>query len=91
MRDEMDMMFGRFEHGFPRWPRLLRHGTGGLMVPELDVRENGTCLTVEAELPGVDEKDISVTLANGVLTIKGDEQEEEGSEAYCVGAQLWRF
>jgi HSP20 family protein len=40
---------------------------------------------VEAELPGVDEKDVSVTLANGVLTIKGEkkqETEEKGENYY---------
>jgi HSP20 family protein len=84
MRDEMDKMFGRFEHGFPRWPSLLRHGTGGLMVPELDVRENTTSITVEAELPGVEEKDISVTLANGVLTIKGDKKEAKEVKSESV-------
>ena len=57
MRDEMDKMFERFEQGFPRWPSLLRHGNGGIMVPELDVRENTTSITIEAELPGVEEKE----------------------------------
>jgi len=82
MPDEMDKMFERFEHGFPRW--LLRHGTGGLTVPELDVRENTTSITVEAELPGVEEKDISVTLANGVLTIKGDKKEAKEVKSESV-------
>ena len=91
MRDEMDKMFERFEHGFPRWPSLLRHGTGGLMVPELDVRENTTSITVEAELPGVEEKDISVTLANGVLTIKGEKKQakEEKSESVYVSERSY--
>jgi len=84
MREEMDKMFERFEHGFPRWPTLFRQG-GGVVVPELDVRENSTSITVEAELPGVDEKDVSVTLANGVLTIKGEKKqsrEQKGEDFY---------
>ena len=54
------------------------------MVPELDVRENTNSITIEAELPGVEEKDVSVTLANGVLTIKGEkkQEKEEKSESY---------
>jgi len=85
MRDEMDRMFERFEHGFPRWPALFRHAGGnGIVVPELDVRESATFMTIEAELPGVDEKDISVTLANGVLTIKGEKKQsrEEKNESF---------
>src|SRR3974377_516985 len=76
MRDEMDRMFERFEHGWLQWPALFRRN-GDLTVPELDVRENTNSFVVEAELPGVDEKDISVTLANGVLTIKGEKKHEK--------------
>jgi HSP20 family protein len=83
MRDEMDRMFERFEHGWPRWPALLRRN-GDFAVPDLDVRENTNSVVVEAELPGVDEKDITVTLANGVLTIKGEKkhEKEEKGESY---------
>jgi HSP20 family protein len=76
MRNEMDRMFERFEHGFPRFPALFRQENGGgVMVPELDVRETANAVTIEAELPGVEEKDISVTLSNGVLTIKGEKKQ----------------
>ena len=63
MRSEMDRMFERFEHGFPRLP-LFRADHATVMVPDLEVRENASAITVEAELPGVEEKDISVTLSN---------------------------
>jgi len=94
MRDEMDRVFDRFETDWPRWPRLnewprlpsiFRRTTGAeLVVPELDVRENTKSIVIEAELPGVEEKDISVTLANGVLTIKGEKknQHEEKDETH---------
>jgi len=94
MRDEMDRMFERFETDWPRWSRLgawprlpsaFRRTTGAeLVVPDLDVRENAKSITIEAELPGVEEKDVSVTLANGLLTIKGEknDQHEEKDEAH---------
>jgi HSP20 family protein len=84
MRDEMDRVFGRFERDWP-FPSLFgREGRGDIMVPELDVRENANSITIEAELPGVEEKDVSVTLVNGVLTIKGEkrQEKEEKSESY---------
>jgi len=91
MRDEMDRMFERFEHGWPRLPSLFHRdsstaGFGGVTVPDLDVRENTTSITVEAELPGVDEKDVTVTLANGLLTIKGEkkQEKEEKTDNYYV-------
>jgi HSP20 family protein len=87
MRDEMDRVFGQFERGFPCWPSVFRHRNGdGLVSPELDVRENTNSITIEAELPGVDEKDVSVTVANGMLTIKGEkkQEKEEKSENYYL-------
>lgn len=90
MRDEMDRMFERFEHGFPRFPGLFRH-EGASMMPELDVRENTTSISIEVELPGVEEKDVSVTLANGVLTIKGEKKQskEEKSESYYLAERSY--
>jgi HSP20 family protein len=80
MRDEMDRVFAHFEHGWSRWPALFRR-EGMITVPELDVRENTNAIVVEAELPGVDEKDVSVTFANGVLTIKGEKKHEKEEKA----------
>jgi HSP20 family protein len=93
MRDEMDRMFERFEHGWPRWPALFRRN-GNFTVPDLDVRENTNSIVVEAELPGVDEKDISVTFANGMLTIKGEkkhEKEEKGESYYLAERTFGSF
>jgi HSP20 family protein len=93
MRDEMDRMFERFEYGWPRWPALLRR-EAALTVPELDVRESANAIIVEAELPGVDEKDVTVTLANGLLTIKGEkkhEKEEKGESYHMMERSYGNF
>ena len=45
-------------------------------TPRLDVSENDKELTVEAELPGMDEKDVKVSLEDGLLTIEGEKKEE---------------
>ena len=57
------------------------------MLPELDVRESSNAIAIEVELPGVEAKDISVTRASGVLTIKGEkkQEKEEKGENYHVG------
>ena len=50
-------------------------------VPRVDVSETDTEVKVSAELPGMDEKDISVELQDDVLTLRGEkksEQEEKG-------------
>jgi HSP20 family protein len=93
MRDEMERVFDQFERGFPNWPSVFRrpNGGGAVVVPELDVRENTNTITVEAELPGVDEKDVSVTVANGMLTIKGEkkQQKEEKTENYYLAERSY--
>ena len=50
-------------------------------VPVVDVYEiDDHALVVSAELPGLDEKDVEVTLANGVLTISGERRVDETGE-----------
>jgi HSP20 family protein len=55
-------------------------------IPALDVRETEKSYKVVAELPGMDGKDVEVKIANGVLTIRGEKQEEkeEGKQDYHV-------
>jgi HSP20 family protein len=77
LRHEMDRVFDSFlGRGFGRFPELprVRWATGA--QPSIDVRETPTEFVVEAELPGMDEKDVNVTLNNGVLTLKGEKKSE---------------
>lgn len=48
--------------------------------PAVDVREEAQAYLVDADIPGVDPKDIEVTLENGVLTIRGERREEHKEE-----------
>jgi HSP20 family protein len=49
-------------------------------IPAVDVTETEKGYKVVAELPGMDEKHIEVKIANGMLTIKGEKQEEKEEE-----------
>ncbi len=93
MRDEMDRMFERFEHGWPRWPAALLRGSNGrdLLVPELDVHESDKQFMIEVDLPGVEEKDVTVSLANGLLTIKGEKKvdREEKKDNYYMAERSY--
>jgi HSP20 family protein len=91
MRNEMDRVFERFEHGLPRWPSLFRHVNSAIVMPELDVKESNDAITIEAELPGVEERDVSVTFANGTLTIKGEKKQskEEAKENYYLAERSY--
>jgi HSP20 family protein len=45
-------------------------------VPAFDVSETEEALIVKAELPGIEVKDIDITLTDGLLTIKGEKKRE---------------
>ena len=49
-------------------------------VPSVDVSEDTQAIHVKAEMPGMTDKDINVTLENNVLTISGEKQEERREE-----------
>ena len=71
--DELDRVFDGFWRGFglpaaSQAPRVL--------APRMDVTETETEYRIEAELPGLEEKDIQITLENGVLTLAGERKEE---------------
>ena len=68
MRNEMDRVFDRFTMGSPnRWPLPFGNAGEFKIMPNVDVRESDTEMVVEAELPGLSDKDVSVTYTNGVL------------------------
>jgi HSP20 family protein len=52
-------------------------GNGGVWIPVADVEETEDAWTVEAELPGVDRKDINVELRDSELIITGEIKEKE--------------
>jgi HSP20 family protein len=49
---------------------------GGTLAPRIDVSETGKDLTLTVELPGVEEKDVDVSLSGNQLTIKGEKKSE---------------
>ena len=56
------------------------------MSPAVDVVEKDDAFEITAEVPGLDEKNIEVKLANGILTIRGEktEEKEEKDKSYHV-------
>ncbi len=81
LRGEIDRMFDDFGRGFwPSWGRSLRAAAPefpSILTPAVDVVETEKSYEITTELPGMDEKNIEVKLADGVLTIKGDKQQDK--------------
>ena len=82
LRSEMDRLFDTFTDGLPTFPSMFgpSGGRGLALTPNLDVKETDKEIVVEAELPGLEEKDISLTMQNGVLTIQGEKRLEYNEE-----------
>jgi HSP20 family protein len=76
LHDEMDRAIDRLfnEPMQPVDPKLLRPE---VWVPDMDVSETDQEVLVKAEMPGIMPKDLEITLANGMLSISGNKQEEE--------------
>ena len=49
-------------------------------VPSVDVKENAEGYTVKADLPGLKQEDVKITLTGNVLRIEGHRQEETSEE-----------
>lgn len=73
LRREMDRLFDDAFRGFGVPSLGFGRDVGW---PSLEVSETDEDVTVAAELPGLDEKDVEVLLAEGVLTIRGEKKSE---------------
>ena len=86
MRAEMDRVFDSFlGRGIFGRPSLFgRSQAVATIAPDIDIRENDEEIIVEAELPGIDEKNIEVVVRNGVLSLKGEKklERDENKDTY---------
>src|SRR3974377_509356 len=85
LREEIDRLFDDFGRGFLRRSGvsllaeepLFRRELAFPSTPAVDVVESEKAYEITAELPGMDEKNIDVKVADGTLTIKGEKQKEK--------------
>lgn len=86
LRREVEQLFDDFGRDFWRVPSrrslfgfepLWRREVAWEAAPAVDIAESEKAYEITAELPGMDEKNIEVKVANGCLTIKGEKQEEK--------------
>ena len=86
LRREVEQLFDDFGRNFLRLPTrpslfgfepLWRREAAWEAAPAVDVAESEKAYEITVGLPGMDEKNIEVKVANGNLTIKGEKQEEK--------------
>lgn len=72
LQSQVDRVFNDFTRGFGL-PRLWESDAP---FPSLEMHEEGDKVLLSAELPGVDEKDISISAEGQMLTISGEKRSE---------------
>jgi len=95
--EEMERMFDNsfsrgwmhpFRFNFPSFPETKAFEG---KTPSVDVIEKDNEIIVKAELPGVDKKDLDISVTNNTVTIKGstshEEKEEKGDYYRCEISQ----
>jgi len=73
MRRDMDRLWDFFFEGGLR----KRAEEVGEWFPALDVSETKNDIVIKTEVPGLDPKEIDISLSEGILTIKGEKKQEK--------------
>jgi HSP20 family protein len=73
MKKQLDSLFEDWTRGL-RMPSVF--GADGFQAPRIDVSETDAETCVTAELPGVEQKDIELSLTGRRLTLKGEKRSE---------------
>lgn len=91
LQQEIDRLFEGVTRGFPNFPAF----TGAVAsLPRMDVAETDKAIEIEAELPGLETKDVQINLADNVLTIRGEkksEREEKEKDYHLVERSFGSF
>jgi HSP20 family protein len=95
LQREVNRLFEGFFRGFDPFGPLAPGGSdrpssalaafGGGFLPRVNVVENAKEVRVTVELPGMDGKDVDVSISRGALTLRGEkkvESEDAGGNGY---------
>jgi len=74
LQDRMNRVFGDL---WGRTHRPEEDYLSGSWVPAVDVRETKDALAIVAELPGIEPKNVEVSVENGILNLKGSREFEK--------------
>jgi HSP20 family protein len=80
LHKEMDRLFDEMTSE-PARRALFPQAMGrDLVMPDIDETEDEKAFHVSIELPGMDEKDVDITMSGRLLTIRGEKKEDEKAE-----------
>jgi HSP20 family protein len=92
-KTEMDRLFDRFTSTFGLAPfqAFRSEPVFSMPTPAVDITEDDAAIKLTAELPGMTEKDIQVSLSGNTLTIKGEKRQEreEKNKGYHLSERYY--
>jgi len=74
LQQQIDQLFDDFSRGFP-WPDFSPMGEPA-MLPAMELTHSDKSVSLSVELPGVEEKDIDISVAGDTLTVSGEKKSE---------------
>ena len=77
LQGDMNMVFDRFFNDFRLSPFKDRDLT---TLPKVDIKETKKEVLVSAELPGLEAKDLDISITDDVLTLRGEKRQESKRE-----------
>lgn len=90
LQREIDRVFSDFARGLP----FFAGREGRFETPRMDIREKNGTIEMTAELPGLEEKDVEITVVDGILTLRGEkksEREEKDENRYLMERSYGSF
>lgn len=94
LHKEIDRVFDEFKGLVPRFDSGRLTDFNGQIVPRLDVSETDETVEITAELPGVGEDDVDISVSSNVLTLKGEksaQKEEKEKDFHVVERSYGKF
>jgi len=77
LQRDMNHLFENFARGVDMWrPRFVEPLFGDIQI-RLDLKDNDENIVFTAEIPGVEQKDIEISVTDDTLMVKGEKKEEK--------------
>ena len=94
LQKEIDRVFDRFRGDPSVSARDIFAGNAGRVVPALDIAETDDAVEISAEIPGVKEDDLDISIVGDALIIKGEksvDREEKEKDYHLVERRYGTF
>lgn len=94
LQQELERMIDRIRYNPSLGDRTLRMGISGQLIPAIDVSETEDTYEIVAEVPGVSEEDLDITITGDVVTLKGEkinDREEKETNYHMVERSYGHF